>query len=109
MTEFHDCGIACDCPPRGWKGAPFVEEDGKHWPLSFAADLLEIPEQDLRDLIRIVNNISDDAITPTGVIRMSSFRRQGRQPRAYPGDKLSILVNGVTDLAHKLSISPDSA
>ena len=67
---------------RGWEGLPFTELDGRNWPVSFAAGVLEMPEQDLRDLIRIAG------LKPSGVLRISDFRRSGRQPKAYPATGL---------------------
>ena len=71
-------------PPKdkGWKGLPFTELDGKDWPVSFAAGILELDEQDLRDLIRIAG------LQASGVLRISDFRRSGRQPKAYPATGL---------------------
>lgn len=94
-------------PLGGWKGAELVDNDGENWPLDFAAKLLQMPEKDLRDLVRIVNNLHPGALEPTGTIRMASFRRQGRHPRAYPGSKLVRLVASLTDLCDSLS-SPSS-
>jgi hypothetical protein len=69
-------------PPNGWAGAPFVDLDGQHWPLSFAAKILDVPLKDLRKLVR------EKGIEPSGVIRMAEFRRQGRAPRAYEAVRL---------------------
>ncbi len=68
--------------PQGWESLPFVPCDGQNWPLSFAAEFLDIPERDLRKQVR------DRGIEPTGVIRMAGFRRSGRQPMAYPAAEL---------------------
>jgi hypothetical protein len=88
---------------RGWKGAELVDNDGENWPLDFAAKLLQMPEKDMRDLVRIVNNLYPGALEPTGTIKMASFRRQGRHPRAYPGSKLLMLVEGLADLSEELA------
>ena len=88
-------------PKGGWHGSPFVPADGQHWPLKTAAELLGIPEQDIRDLVRIVENIRGESIA-SGVIRMNSFSRQGRQPRAYPAGKLIAICEGVRGLAEQL-------
>jgi hypothetical protein len=85
----------------GWHSLPFVPPDGEHWPLSTAATLLDIPEQDLRDLVRIVENIRGESLS-SGVIRMSSFSRKGRQPRAYPGSRLTEICEGVRSVAENL-------
>lgn len=80
----------------GWKGGPFVELDGTNWSVGFAAGLLDIPEKDLRDLIRITG------LQPVGVIRMSGYSRQGRQPRAYPAAKLIAISEAITALKDSL-------
>ena len=79
-------------PEKGWKGEDFVDIDGQNWPLDVAAKWLDFPESDLRDLVRILE------LESAGVIRMSSFSRQGRQPRAYPADKLVMIVEAIRDL-----------
>ena len=83
--------------PRGWKGLPFVELDGKDWPVSFAAGLLELTEQDLRDLIRI------SGLQASGVLRMADFRRSGRQPKAYPATGLIRLAEVARSLREEFS------
>jgi len=90
-------------PSRGWKGRELVESNGDHWPLDFAAKLLQLPERDLRDLVRIVGHMHPGALEPSGTIRMAAFRRQGRHPRAYPGSKLLMLVEGLADLCEELA------
>lgn len=82
--------------PPGWQGIGFVNNDGMNWPLSVAAKLLEIDEKDLRDMVRI------SGLQPAGEIRMSSYSRQGRQPRAYPATKLIKLAEVITDLRNDL-------
>jgi len=79
-----------------WDGLPFVEVDGLSWPLEFAAAQLGMKTQDWRDLVRITD------LEPSGVIRMSDFRRQGRQPRAYPAAKLIIISEDIARLQEKL-------
>ena len=79
-----------------WGTLPFVDIDGKNWPVPFAAEMLGMPEQDLRDLIRIVG------IEPSGVVRMSDFRRSGRQPRAYPASSLICVTEAVRSLRLEL-------
>jgi|SRR5712664_2687123 len=69
-------------PLPGWGSLPFVPLDGQNWPVSFAAKLLDIPERELS------RRIKNEGIEPAGVIRMSGFRRSGRQPRAYPAAEL---------------------
>lgn len=68
--------------PGGWRGLPFVDLDGTSWPLAFAAQLLEVKESDLR------KRVKEKGIEPAGVVRMRSYRSQGRQPRAYPATEL---------------------
>lgn len=94
----------CDCS-GGWHGAPLVDNDGENWPLEFAARMLHMPEKDLRDLIRIVNNMHEGTLDPTGTIKMASFRRQGRHPRAYPGSKLVRLVESLAEICESLASS----
>jgi hypothetical protein len=67
---------------KGWAGAPVVELDGASWTLDFAAKMLDIPERDLRDLVRIAE------LQPSGVMNMRAYKVQGRAPRAYPAEKL---------------------
>jgi hypothetical protein len=99
---YDDCGLDCDCPPRaphpkrGWGHAPEVAVDGTNWPLPFAAKTLDIPERDLRDLIRVVG------LEPTGTMKMASYRRSGRNPRVYEASKLIKLVSGAQRLATDL-------
>lgn len=78
--------------PLGWTGMSFVPLDGQNWPVSFAAKLLDIPERELR------KQIKDEGIEPAGVIRMSGFRRSGRQPMAYPAAELIRIAEGITAL-----------
>ena len=77
-------------PLPGWEGLPFVSLDGQNWPVSFAAKLLDIPE---RELLR---RIKREGIEPAGVIRMSGFRRSGRQPRAYPASELMRIAEDIS-------------
>jgi hypothetical protein len=86
---------------KGWGSLPFVPADGQHWPLKTAAELLDIPEQDLRDLVRIIENIKGESIA-SGVIKANSFARSGRQPKAYPGSKLVDLCEGLRRIAESL-------
>lgn len=77
-------------PPFGWQGLPFVPCDGQNWPIPFAAELLDVPERELR------KRIADEGIEPAGVIRMASFRRSGRQPRAYPAVELIRIAEAIS-------------
>jgi hypothetical protein len=71
-----------------WGSLPFVPLDGANWPLSVAAQVLGVPEKDLRKGIR------QQGIAPAGVIRMSDFRRSGRHPMAYPAANLISIAEG---------------
>lgn len=91
-----DDGITCNCHPKGWKGKPAVALDGDNWPVDFAAELLGWSEKDLRDQIRILE------LEPAGTLKMASFRRSGRNPRAYDASKLVELCHGIQELKRKL-------
>jgi hypothetical protein len=69
-------------PLPGWKDIGFVDLDGQSWSLAFAAKVLDVPERDLRKRVR------EEGLEPVGVIRMRTFRSQGRQPRAYSAEEL---------------------
>lgn len=86
-----------DLLPRGWTGIPFAELDGQSWTLDFAAKLLDIPERDLRDVIRITG------LQPSGVLNMRHYRSQGRAPRAYPAGGLIRLSEAIADLREEFS------
>jgi hypothetical protein len=96
----EDDGLTCDCDqrikPRGWSGKPKVAVDGDNWPLDFAAKILGCSEKDLRDLIRILG------IDPVGTMKMSSYRRSGRNPRAYDASLLVRVWQIITDLREDL-------
>lgn len=77
---------------QGWQGAPKLQLDGVNWTLQFAATILEFPERDLRDLMRILD------IKPAGTLNMRDFRSQGRIPRAYPANVLINVTETVRDL-----------
>lgn len=98
MTE--DDGITCNCDERikvrGWKGKAPVNLDGNNWPLDFAAKILGASEKDLRDLVRILG------IDPVGTMKMSSYRRSGRNPRAYDASLLVRVWQGIQDLREDL-------
>lgn len=107
MTDSEDDGLTCDCghpwcgaaaePKRkGWKGKIPVPLDGNNWPLDFAAKMIGCSEKDLRDLVRLVS------LEPAGTLKMSSYRRSGRHPRAYDASKLTRLWQGIMDLAEDL-------
>jgi len=66
----------------GWESLPPVESDGQHWPLPFAAKILDISERRLRQEVR------ERGIEPSGVLKMADFRRSGRNPKAYPAAEL---------------------
>ena len=81
----------------GLVNLPAVDIDGHNWPVSFAAEMLDIPPADLRDLIRILG------VQPSGIIKMADFRRQGRHPYAYPAATLIRISEAIMDLAAELS------
>jgi hypothetical protein len=81
---------------QGWTGSGFVDLDGVNWPLVFAAQMLDMPEKDLRDLVRITG------LEPVGEIRMSTYSRQGRQPRAYRAEDLIRICEAVAELRSSL-------
>lgn len=103
MTDFmEDDDLTCDCDhrprkTRGWKGKLPVALDGNNWPLDFAAKMIGCSEKDLRDLVRIVG------LEPLGTMKMASYRRSGRNPRAYEGSKLVRLWQAIQDLAEDLN------
>jgi hypothetical protein len=80
----------------GWAGYQFTDITGDDLPLDIAAQLLDIPERDLRELVRITG------LQPSGVIRMSSFSRQGRQPRAYSREQLIAISEALIALKEAL-------
>jgi hypothetical protein len=80
----------------GWESLPFVDIDGQNWPLEFASKMLDIPVRDLQDLVRITG------LQPAGTIRMASFSRKGRQPRAYPAEKLITIAEAIRELSGDL-------
>lgn len=92
--------ITCDCDHkvkvRGWKGKAPVPVDGNTWPLDFAAKILGASEKDLRDLVRILE------LVPAGTMKMSSYRRSGRNPRAYDASLLVNMWQGIQDLRDSL-------
>lgn len=104
MIEFDDGDLSCDCGPhprkqRGWKGKLPVALDGNNWPLDFAAKMIGCPEKDLRDLIRIIG------LEPAGTLKMASYRRSGRHPRAYDASKLVRIWQAIQDLRETLNDS----
>lgn len=96
----EDDGITCDCdhrrPKRGWKGKLPVPVDGNTWPLDFAAKTMGVSEKDLRDLIRILE------VEPEGTMKMASYRRSGRNPRAYNASLLVNMWQDIQDLRERL-------
>jgi hypothetical protein len=97
VTTDPDDGITCNCHPvKGWAGKPPVALDGNTWPVDFAAKMIGCSEKDLRDLIRITG------LEPAGTLKMASYRRSGRNPRAYDASKLIKLWQGIQDLAKDL-------
>lgn len=96
--EFERSGDALS-RGKGWSGIGFAELDGQSWTLPFAAKLLDIPERDLRDMVRITE------LSPCGVLNLRSYRSQGRAPRAYPAQGLIDICEALADLREKLEIS----
>jgi hypothetical protein len=102
MIEDDD-DFGCDCGPRaphpkpvtprtGWGRQPEVPLDGKNWPLSFAAEQLDMSERDLRDLVRIVG------LKPTGTMKMATYKRSGRNPMVYDAGKLVKMNEAINSL-----------
>lgn len=91
-----DDGITCNCNPKGWKGEMPVPLDGNSWPVEFAAKMIGCSERDLRDMIRVFG------IEPAGALKMSSYRRSGRHPRAYNASLLVEMWDDVQALGRKL-------
>lgn len=81
---------------HGWAGMDPVNPDGQNWTLGFASKILEIPERDLRDLVRITD------LAPAGVLNMRDYKVQGRTPRAYPARDLITITEAVRELCGKL-------
>lgn len=107
MTDEDEFG--CDCGPRaphpkgdqtpkskGWGRQPEVPLDGRNWPLSFAAEQLDMSERDLRDLVRIVG------LKPTGTMKMATYKRSGRNPMVYDAGKLVRLNETINSLVGSL-------
>jgi hypothetical protein len=86
---------------KGWAGIECLEPDGANWTLDFAAKMLDTPERDLKDLIRITG------LKPSGVLNMRGSG-SGRIPRAYPAEKLIRIIDAIEDLCEFLE-TPDSA
>jgi len=70
----------------GWESLPPVDPDGQNWPLPFAAKILDVSERRLRKEVR------DRGVEPSGVLKITDFRRSGRHPRAYPAAELIIIA-----------------
>ena len=100
IPDEDDGGLACDCcckPKRGWRGKLPVALDGNTWPVEFAAGMLGCSEKDLRDMLRVLE------VEPVGTLKMSSFKRSGRHPRAYDASKLVEMWADVEELREKYS------
>lgn len=81
----------------GWAGIGKVDPDGQNWTLDFAARMLDLPERDLRDLVRITG------LEPAGVLNMRTYRTQGRAPRAYPASRLIMITEILAELREKIN------
>lgn len=97
------CGQRVMPAAKGWEGLPAVEIDGKAWPLDFAAKYLGISEPLLREMVKELG------LEPAGMIRMASFSRSGRQPRAYRAHHLVLITEAVRDLRQELGPRDPSA
>ena len=73
----------------GWRHLPPADFSGQSWTLDFAAKVLDIPERDLRDIVRIT------ALQPCGVMNMRTFSTSGRTPRAYAATELIRITEAV--------------
>lgn len=82
---------------RGWAGIGFVELDGASWTIPFASKMLDLPEKDLRDLVRITG------LPPAGVLNMREYRSQGRAPRAYPAGQLIMITEVIATLRERMN------
>ncbi len=83
-------------PDGGWGGLPPIEDETKNWPLDLAAEILGMPEKDLRALVRILG------VQPTGTVKTATYRRSGRHPRAYDAAKLTRIYEAVRRLGLEL-------
>lgn len=72
-----------------WSSLPILPPDGRNWPLSVAAQILDVSEQDLR------RQINKEKLEPAGVIKLASFRRSGRHPMAYPAEALMAIADAL--------------
>lgn len=70
-----------------WSSLPILPPDGENWPLSVAAQVLDISEKDLR------RQVNREKLEPSGVIRIAGFRRSGRHPMAYPAEALMAIAD----------------
>lgn len=95
-----DDGLVCDCPPKGWRSLPEQKLDGNHWTVPVASQVLGIPLDDLKALIRIAG------VQPSGTAKMAAYRRSGRQPRVYLATDLITLSEALVALRRELDI-PD--
>jgi hypothetical protein len=96
-----DDGYTCDCDHtrkkgKGWTGKLPVPLDGNSWPVEFAAKTIGCSVKDLRDAIRILG------VEPVGTLKFSSYRRSGRNPRAYDASKLVEMWDGLQELRERL-------
>lgn len=94
VLEFKELKV--EDSQKGWKSVLPVALDGNNWPVDFAAKMLGCSEKDLRDLIRITG------LQPAGTMKMASYRRSGRNPRAYDASALVRLWQGIQDLSENL-------
>lgn len=72
-----------------WTSLPILPPDGQNWPLSVAAQILDVSEQDLR------KQVNKEKLEPAGVIKVTGFRRSGRHPMAYPAEALMVIADAL--------------
>ena len=72
-----------------WSSLPILPPDGENWPLSVAAQVLDVSETELRKGIR------REGLEPAGVIKLADFRRSGRHPMAYPAEALMAIADAL--------------
>jgi hypothetical protein len=80
----------------GWGSVAFVELDGRSWTVEFAATHLGVSGEFLRKALKELE------VEPVGVMRMNTFSRKGRQPRAYDAKKLIMISEAMIDLKERL-------
>ena len=79
---------------RGWAsaGLPSLGDDASYWTVAEAALMLVVPEDAVRNMIRVCG------IAPAGK-RRSGPRSRGRYPLVYPAVRLIAAYDAVTGVA----------